>query len=96
MSRPPFDGDESTAVMAKHLSDPPPAPSLYTSGIPRVIDQLVMRYLAKDAEQRFTACELAAAIEALSATRLYSDDARPRLCAGGEHGSCGRDTKRAG
>jgi serine/threonine protein kinase len=55
-----------------HLSAPPPVPSRWAVGIPSAIDRLVLRCMAKDPDRRFTACELASTIGALSQTPWFA------------------------
>ncbi|MFD9321277.1 serine/threonine-protein kinase [Streptomyces sp. NPDC060053] len=70
--RPPFLGDSPFAVMHQHISEEPVPPSRLRPQIPAVVDDLVLRTLAKDREQRpGSAAELrdalAATLTALSA-----------------------------
>jgi streptogramin lyase len=59
---PPFVRDTEVAVMFAHLNDPPPAPTAVREGLPRSVDDVVARAMAKDPGDRFaTAGELAAA-----------------------------------
>jgi serine/threonine-protein kinase len=51
-SRLPFEG-KTTMLLVKHLNDPPPLPSSLVSSIPKPVDELVMRLLAKDPAARF-------------------------------------------
>ncbi|TMQ14169.1 MAG: serine/threonine protein kinase [Deltaproteobacteria bacterium] len=62
--RPPF-GEGCGAVLAMHQLEPPPLPSHHAAGVPAVVDHLVLRCLAKDPAERFTACELARTIGGL-------------------------------
>ncbi|QJS99364.1 serine/threonine protein kinase [Streptomyces asoensis] len=65
--RPPFLGDSPFAVMHQHISQEPVAPSRLRPQIPAAVDDLVLRTLAKDREQRLgSAAELR---DALAATR---------------------------
>ncbi|MFH0173394.1 protein kinase [Streptomyces cacaoi] len=65
--RPPFLGDSPFAVMHQHISQEPVAPSRLRPQIPAVVDDLVLRTLAKDRAQRLgSAAELR---DALAATR---------------------------
>jgi serine/threonine protein kinase len=74
--RPPFEHAGPAEAMAMHLCEPAPAPSRCADGIPAAVDQLVLRCLAKDPDERPTAGELATTINALFCA--------PRL--GGTHG----------
>ncbi len=51
--RPPFRGETPVAVAYQHVSETPVPPSEHTESIPRGLDALVMRALAKDPFQRF-------------------------------------------
>ena len=63
--RPPFVGDSPFAVMHQHISQEPVAPSRLRPQIPAVVDDLVLRSLAKDREQRLgSAAELRDALAA--------------------------------
>jgi tRNA A-37 threonylcarbamoyl transferase component Bud32 len=49
----PFDGDTHFEIMTKHLSEPPRRPSKLGVTMPAVVEDAVMRSLAKRAEDRF-------------------------------------------
>ncbi|MFH9584175.1 protein kinase [Streptomyces luteogriseus] len=51
--RPPFTGDSPFAVMHQHISKKPVAPSGLRPLIPAAVDEVVLRALSKDREQRF-------------------------------------------
>ncbi|MFI2635748.1 serine/threonine-protein kinase [Streptomyces collinus] len=51
--RPPFLGDSPFAVMHQHISKEPVTPSLLRPQIPAAVDEVVLRALSKDREQRF-------------------------------------------
>jgi serine/threonine protein kinase len=51
--RPPFSGPTPLAVMFKHLNEPAPALSTYNPAVPRAIEQVVLRALAKDPGARY-------------------------------------------
>jgi len=55
--RPPFVGDSSGDLIVAHMQADPPAPSLYVAGLPFEIDALVLRCLAKAAEERFSSMD---------------------------------------
>jgi serine/threonine-protein kinase len=60
VGRTPFDGEGVGEIIASHLREPPPIPSHLAPGIPPELDQLILRCLAKQPEQRFqSANELA-------------------------------------
>ncbi len=61
--RPPFKAAGSGDIIAMHLREPAPALSSRVSGIPREVDRLVQRCLAKSPGDRFAnGAELAAAL----------------------------------
>jgi eukaryotic-like serine/threonine-protein kinase len=66
--RAPFDGEGPGDLLVKHLTEEPAAPSAVAQGIPLLVDELVLRCLAKDPAARHgSAGELAAAIAAVQA-----------------------------
>ncbi len=63
--RPPFLGDDAVAIISQHINTAPVAPSWHNPEVPRALEALIMRLLAKAPEDR---PESAAAIpEALTA-----------------------------
>jgi len=50
--RPPFPGDDTVGVIAQHINSAPVRPSWHRSGIPRELDDLVLRLLAKSSDDR--------------------------------------------
>ncbi len=60
--RVPFVADTPLAVILKHVSDPLPLPSLLKTDIPASIEQVILKALAKDPQDRFaTASEFLSA-----------------------------------
>jgi serine/threonine protein kinase len=57
----PFAGDSVGAVCAQIVSSAPPPPSHYNSSLPPAFDQIVMRCLAKNPQDRFLTAEALAA-----------------------------------
>ncbi len=53
----PFTGDTPVEIAMKHLSTPPEPPSVHRSEIPRELDKVVMRALAKDSADRYPSAE---------------------------------------
>ena len=53
----PFSGDTPVEIAMKHLSSTPEAPSAKRSEIPRDLDMIVMRALAKDPADRYQSAE---------------------------------------
>lgn len=51
--RTPFRGDSPVAVAYQHVSETPVAPSEVTASVPRALDAVVLRALAKDPFQRY-------------------------------------------
>jgi predicted ATPase/class 3 adenylate cyclase len=63
--RPPFLGDDTVAIISQHINTAPVAPSWHNPEVPRALEALILRCLAKDPNER---PESAAAIpEALGA-----------------------------
>lgn len=51
--RPPFDGEELTAVLYQVLHAAPPLPSSFNPELPRVLDRLIAKSMAKDPDKRY-------------------------------------------
>jgi class 3 adenylate cyclase len=50
--RPPFVGDDPTAVISQHINQPPVAPSWLTESCPPELEEVILRLLAKDPGER--------------------------------------------
>ena len=50
--RPPFLGDDAVAVISQHINTPPVAPSWHNADVPRALEALILRLLAKVPEDR--------------------------------------------
>ncbi len=50
--RTPFTGQDSVSVISQHINTPPTAPSYHNSTVPRVLEALIMRLLAKSPDDR--------------------------------------------
>jgi class 3 adenylate cyclase len=50
--RPPFVGDDPTAVISQHINQPPVAPSWLTESCPPELEELILRLLSKDPSER--------------------------------------------
>jgi tRNA A-37 threonylcarbamoyl transferase component Bud32/Tfp pilus assembly protein PilF len=61
--RPPYDADTPYAIILKHINDPLTPPHVLTSPMPEAVERIVLKCLAKDAEDRFAS--MAALREAL-------------------------------
>ncbi|MBO9309636.1 MAG: serine/threonine protein kinase, partial [Chloroflexi bacterium] len=60
----PFDGEQPTQIMRKIIFEPPPLPSSIVPSLPRAVDSVVLKALAKKPEERFrTAAELVEALK---------------------------------
>ncbi|WP_204264443.1 protein kinase domain-containing protein [Geodermatophilus normandii] len=60
--RRPFTGDGLATLMYAHLNNTPQAPSALRPGLPRALDDVVAKGLAKEPDERYSTCgELAAA-----------------------------------
>ncbi len=51
--RVPFEGETMGEILVKHVSQPPPAPRALNANIPPSVEQIVLRCLAKDRDDRF-------------------------------------------
>ncbi|MEQ8790220.1 MAG: serine/threonine-protein kinase [Pirellulaceae bacterium] len=62
--RPPFENEKPLKVLIAHAHEKPAPPSSHRDDLPEDLEQVVMRCLAKDPEERFpTAVALAAALD---------------------------------
>jgi len=50
--RPPFLGDDAVAIISQHINVPPVSPSWHNKEIPKPLDNLILRLLAKAPEER--------------------------------------------
>ena len=50
--RPPFLGDDPVAIISQHINTPPVAPSWHNPEVPRALEALILRLLAKDPDER--------------------------------------------
>jgi len=55
--RPAFSGDSAYAILKKHCTAEPPAPSSLRRGVPPPLDELVLRLLRKDPDERPASAE---------------------------------------
>jgi len=53
----PFTGETPVEIAMKHLSQPPPPPSTHRPEVPRDLDYVVLRALAKDSAERYHSAE---------------------------------------
>jgi tetratricopeptide (TPR) repeat protein len=64
--RVPFAADDALAIISQHLRTPPVAPAWHNAAVPKALDALIVRLLAKDPRDRpANAAEVGAALEAL-------------------------------
>ena len=81
--RVPFTGDDPLTIVSQHMHAPVVPPRALRSDIPRALETVILRLLAKDPAQRFaTAAETATALrEALEAPEeLRTNRRRPLRC----------------
>ncbi|MEE8347866.1 MAG: protein kinase, partial [Dehalococcoidia bacterium] len=72
---PPFTGEDTVAVISQHINTAPIAPSYHNSRVPRALEALIMRLLAKAPEERpASAAEVATDLRRIadSASQLVS------------------------
>ena len=73
--RPPFLGDDAVAVISQHIKTPPVAPSWHNPDVPRALEALILRLLAKAPEDRpKTAAVVRQALEAIVPTAATHAD----------------------
>ncbi|MCC7446775.1 MAG: serine/threonine protein kinase [Anaerolineae bacterium] len=72
----PFTGGQSVDIAARHITELPPPPSRYNEAIPAAVDQVILRALEKDPQQRYqSGAEMSAALQ--NAVAHWSGDNRP-------------------
>jgi protein kinase-like protein/type III secretion system (T3SS) inner membrane Yop/YscD-like protein/DNA translocase FtsK/SpoIIIE-like protein len=52
----PYEREAEVAAMNAHLTEPPPVPSRHRAGLPRGLDAVIAKAMAKDPEQRYASC----------------------------------------
>lgn len=57
VGRPPFTGDTQIATAMKHLKEQPPPLRSIKAGVPRALDAVIMKALAKDPEERYPSAD---------------------------------------
>ncbi|MBI1886376.1 MAG: protein kinase, partial [Chloroflexi bacterium] len=89
--RPPFLGDDAVAIISQHINTAPVAPSWHNPEIPRALEALILRLLAKTPEERpERAAAVRQALSAIASTastvaeRVVQEEANPldRLAGG--------------
>ncbi|PJF37288.1 MAG: hypothetical protein CUN49_01135 [Candidatus Thermofonsia Clade 1 bacterium] len=64
----PYDGDTPVAIILKHVREPLTPPSVFNPNIPPALEQIVMKAMAKDPEERYqSAAEMLADLNAFAA-----------------------------
>jgi serine/threonine protein kinase/class 3 adenylate cyclase len=72
---PPFSGDDATAIISQHVSSPPIAPSWHRADVPKPLDRLILRMLAKSPDERpESATEVREALEVITAASRGPSD----------------------
>ena len=73
--RVPFMGDDDIGIISQHINTPPVAPSWHNKQIPKTLDSLIMRMLAKDPQERpESADEVLAALQAVDLSAVPEED----------------------
>jgi eukaryotic-like serine/threonine-protein kinase len=66
--RVPFDGENAVAIAMKQVSERPPPPSSINAAVPPALEEVVLRALAKDPDNRYSSAEeMLAALDAAEA-----------------------------
>jgi tRNA A-37 threonylcarbamoyl transferase component Bud32 len=79
--RPPFAGDSPVSIAYRHVNEDPRPPSDVAPSVPRELDAVVLRALAKEPDERFaTAEEFRTALDAA----MGGPDTAPIAAAGGD------------
>ena len=73
----PFDADTPLAILMKHLNDPLPLPSQVDPSLPRELEHIVLKTLAKDPQDRYQHAEEMATAIHQALDKKMSDSARP-------------------
>ncbi|GAG31516.1 unnamed protein product, partial [marine sediment metagenome] len=60
--RPPFSGHDPVAVISQHLNTPPVAPSFHNPSLPPALNDLILKLLAKDPQDRPSSADEALAV----------------------------------
>lgn len=55
--RPPFDAESDVATALKHVNEEPPSPRSLRAGIPRSLEEIILKALAKDPADRYQSAE---------------------------------------
>jgi serine/threonine-protein kinase len=83
VGRPPFVGKSTREIVRAHLQQAPAPPSSLRPGIPRAMEALILRWLAKDKGQRPASCRAALAeLEAIERSLTALPRRRARVVAG--------------
>jgi hypothetical protein len=78
--RPPFAGDNATSTAVARLTSEPLRPRQVRAGLPRALEEIVLRAMARDPDDRYaSAAELRAALASVDLSRVEPDDDDTRL-----------------
>lgn len=73
----PFDADTPLAILMKHLNDPLPLPSQVDPTLPRELEHIVLKALAKDPQDRYQSADEMVAAIAQTLDKKLADAPRP-------------------
>ncbi len=75
--RVPFMSDDEIGIISQHINTPPVAPSWHNSSIPKTLDSLILRLLAKDpAERPESADEVLSALSGIDLSAVEQSEGR--------------------
>jgi tetratricopeptide (TPR) repeat protein len=82
--KPPFESDDPVSVITQHINVPPVAPHWHNPAVPRNLENLVLKLLAKDPTRRpQTAGEVLAALSGILVTTAQPVEASDKLAGPG-------------
>jgi predicted ATPase len=77
--RPPFMGDQFVAIISQHINSPPVAPSWHNPDVPKALEALILRLLAKSPVERpSSAAEVLKTLASIDSSTSASTERAPQ------------------